>query len=79
MISDNLTRDTEPDDNLVEYKKSCSLPIEFHSRHGFDPLGEVVNNNDNVFIPPSRSWVEIKEIYSLLSEGIDGNDQVERG
>jgi hypothetical protein len=64
MISDNLTRDTELGDNLVEYKKSSSLPIGFHDRHGFDPLGELVKNHDNVLIPPSRSWFEINEIYS---------------
>jgi hypothetical protein len=79
MISDNLTRDIKPGDNLVEYKKTCSLPIRFHGRHGFDPLGEVVDNHDNVLIPPSRSWVAINEIYSPLSEWTDGNDWVERG
>jgi hypothetical protein len=79
MIGDNLTRDTEPSDNLVEYEKRCSLPIGFHGRHGFGPLGEVVDNHDNVLMPPSRSWVSINEIYSPLGEGTDGNDWGKRG
>jgi hypothetical protein len=79
MISENLTGDTELGDNLVEYEKSCSIPIIFHGRHGFGPLGEVLDNHDNVFIPYSQSWVAINEIYSPLSEGTDGNDWVERG
>jgi hypothetical protein len=79
MVSDNINRDTELSDNLIEYEKIYSLPIRFHSRHGFDPLGEVVNIHDNVLMPPSRIWVAINEIYSSLSEGTDGNDWVERG
>jgi hypothetical protein len=79
MISDNLTQDTEPGDNLVEYEKNNNLPIGFHGRNGFDPLGEVVNSHDNVLIPPSRSWFAINEIYSPLSERTDSNDWVERG
>jgi hypothetical protein len=79
MISDNITQDTEPGDNLVEYENICSLPIGFHGRHGFGHLGEVVNSHNNVLMPPRRSWVAINEIYSPLSEGTDGNDWVERG
>ena len=74
MINDNLTRDIELGDNLVEYEKSCNLPIGFHSRHGFGPPGEVVDSHDNVLMPPSQIWFAINEIYSPLSEGTDGNE-----
>jgi len=53
MISDNLTRDTELGDNLVEHEEGCSLPIGFYSRHGFGPLGKVVDSHDDVLMPPS--------------------------
>jgi hypothetical protein len=53
MISDNLTRDTEPGDNLVEHEEGYSIPIEFYSRHGLDPLSEVVDDHDNMLVPPS--------------------------
>jgi hypothetical protein len=79
MISDNLTWDTEPGDNLVEHEEDCSFPIGFYGRHGFEPLGKVVNNHNNVLIPPSRSWVAIDEICPSLGEGTDGNDWVKRG
>jgi hypothetical protein len=79
MINDNLTRDTEPSDNLVEHEEGYSIPIRFYSRHGFDPLGKVVDNHDDVLIPPSQSWVAIDEIYPRLGEGTDGNDWVKRG
>ena len=78
MISDNLTWDTEPSDNLVEHEEGCSLPIGFYSRHGFDPLGNVIDNHDDVLIPPNRSWVSIDEIYPPLGEGTDSNDWVKK-
>ena len=79
MISDNLTRDTEPGDNLVEHEEGWSLPIGFYGRHGFGPLGKVFDNHDNVLIPPSRSWVAIDEIYPPLGEGTNVNDWVKGG
>jgi hypothetical protein len=79
MINDNLTRDTEPGDNLVENEEGCSLPIGFYGRHGLDPLSEVVDDHYNMLVPPSQSWVAIDEIYPPLSEGTDDNDWVKRG
>jgi hypothetical protein len=79
MVSDNLTRDTEPDDNLIEYKESCSLPIVLNYKHGLSPLSKVVDNHDNVLMPPNRSWVAINEVYPPLGEGTKGNDWVKGG
>ena len=79
MISDNITRDTEPGDNLVEHEEGCSLPIGFYSSHGLGPLSEVVNDHDNMLVPPNQSWVAIDEIYPPLGEGTNGNDWMERG
>jgi hypothetical protein len=53
MISDNVIRDTEPSDNLVEHEEGCNIPIGFYGRHGFDPLCKLVDSHDNVLIPPS--------------------------
>jgi hypothetical protein len=50
MVSDNITRDIKPGDNLIEYKEGCSLPIKFNCRNGLVPLGKVVDNHNNVFI-----------------------------
>jgi hypothetical protein len=79
MINENITLDTEPGDNLIEYEKGCSLPIRFNCRNVLDPLSKVVNGHDNVLMPPSRSWVAINEVHPPLGEGTDGNDWVKRG
>jgi hypothetical protein len=74
MVSENLTWDTKPSDNLIEYEEGCSLPIEFNYRHGLVPLSKVVDDHDNVLIPPSQSWDTIDEVRPPLGEGTDGND-----
>jgi hypothetical protein len=79
MISDNLTRDTEPGDNFIEYEEGDNLPVIFNCRHGLNPLIKVFDNHNNVIIPPSRSWVAIHEFHPSLGEGTDGNDWVKRG
>jgi hypothetical protein len=79
MISDNLTRDSEPDYNLTEHEESNNITIEFNYRHNLNPLIKVVYDHDNVLMPPSRSWVAIHKIHPPLGEGTDGNDWMERG
>jgi hypothetical protein len=79
MISDNLTRDTEPGDNMMEYEEGDSIPIRFNYKHGLGPLSKLVYDHDNVLIPPNRSWVVIHKVHPPLGEGTDNNDWVERG
>jgi hypothetical protein len=78
MISDNLTWDSEPGYNLIEYEEGNSLTIRFNCRHGLIPLSKVIYDHDNVLIPPNRSWVAIHKIYPPLGEGTDDNDWMER-
>ena len=79
MISDNLTRDTEPSNNLIENKEGDSLPIGFNCRHGLIPLSKLFDDQDNVLMPPSRSWVAIHEVHPPLGEGTNGNDWLKTG
>jgi hypothetical protein len=78
-MSDNLTWDTKPGDNLIEYEEGNSLPIVFNCRHGLNPIIKVVDDHDYVLIPPNQSWVAIYEVHPPLDEGTDDNDWVKRG
>jgi hypothetical protein len=69
MISDNLTRDTEPGDNLVEHEEGCSLPIIFYGRHGLDPLSKVVDDHDNVLMPPAEVVLQSTKSTPHLVKG----------
>jgi hypothetical protein len=53
MINDNLTRDSEYGDNLIEYEEGDSLPVGFNRRHGLNPFSKSFYGHDNVLIPPS--------------------------
>jgi hypothetical protein len=79
IISDNVTRDSEPGYNLIEYEEGTSITIGFNYRHGLKKLGKVVYDHDNVLIPPNRSWVSIHKIHPPLGEGTNGADSIERG
>jgi hypothetical protein len=79
MINDNITWDTEPGDNFIEYEEGNNILVRFSCGHGLDPLSKVFYDHDNVLMPTSQSWVAINEVHPPLSEGTDGNDWVKRG
>ena len=79
MMGDNITWDTEPSDNLIEYEEGRSLPIIFNCRHGLDPLIKVVYDHNNVLMLTNQSWVAIHKFHSPLGEGTNSNDWVKRG
>lgn len=53
MIIENISWDSEPRYNMVEYKEFCSLTIIFNGRHGFYPFSKLIHNHDNMLFPPS--------------------------
>jgi hypothetical protein len=79
MIIENISWDSEPRYNMVEYKEFCSPTIIFNGRHGLYPFSKLIHNHDNMLVPPSRGWVKIHKIYPPLGEGNDGDDWVKRG
>ena len=52
MVSDKLLWDTEPSDNMIEYKMSTHLTIGFNSRHSLYPFSEIIYNHYDVMVPP---------------------------
>ena len=79
MISDNITRDTEPGDNLIEHEEADNIHVRFNYRNGLGPLSKVVYGHNNVFISPNQSWVSIHKVHPPLGEETDNNDWMERG
>jgi hypothetical protein len=69
MVSDNITWDTEPGDNLIEYEESCSIPIGFNYRHGLDPLIKIVDSHDNVLMPPDEVGLQSTKSTPHLVKG----------
>ena len=74
MVSDKLFWNAEPGDNLVENEMRGYLTVKFKCGHSLYPSREVINNHNNMMMPPSRSWVAIHEIKPPLSEGTGGDN-----
>jgi hypothetical protein len=79
MINENLTQDSEPGYNLIEYEEGNNIPIGFYCRNGLEPLTKVVYDHVNVLRSLNRSWVAIHKIQPPLVEGTDSNYWMERG
>jgi hypothetical protein len=53
MISDNVLWNTKASDDVVEEKESCSTTIIQKGRHSLNPFFEVINDNDDITMPPN--------------------------
>ena len=74
VVSDNLLWNSEASDDLVENEKRCSFSVSFEGRHCRCPLGEVINNDNDIFVPPSQNWIARHVIHPPRSEGAHHND-----
>ena len=54
MVSDKLLWDTEPGDNLIEYKILGCLTVGFNSGHSLYPFHEIFNSHYNVMVTPTK-------------------------
>ena len=50
MVSDQLSRNSEPSYYVIEHEQSSCLAIVKICWHSFDPLGKVVDDHNNVFM-----------------------------
>jgi hypothetical protein len=70
MVSNNLSWNHKPSNDLIEQEKCCGFMIISECRHGFCPLSEVVNHHYDVLMPLRRGWVEYHKIYPHLVKGL---------
>ena len=79
MVSDKLSQNAKPGDNMVKYEMHGYLPTGFNHGHSLSPFCEIIDNHYNVMMPPSRGWVAIHKIKPPLGEGTDGDNRMQRG
>ena len=63
---------------MVKEQMCCNVSSVFEGRHGFSPLSEVINYNDDVFVSIARWRVASHEVYAPFEKGVDSNDWVEK-
>ena len=52
MVSDKLFQNPKLINNLVEYKMHGCLTVRFNYRHSLFPFREVIDNHNNMMVPP---------------------------
>jgi hypothetical protein len=57
-------------DDVVKEKMHCCVSGVVEGRHGFSPLGEVIDCHDDVFVSISRWRVASHEVYAPFAKGV---------
>jgi hypothetical protein len=63
-------------DDVVKEKTRCSVSSVVEGRHSFNPLGEVIDCNDDVFVSIARQRVASHEFYAPFAKGVSSDDWV---
>jgi hypothetical protein len=61
---------------VVEEKMGCGLGGVVEGRHGFYPLGEVIDCHDDVFVSIAGWRVASHEVYAPFAKGANSDDWV---
>jgi len=61
---------------VVKEKTRWSVSDVVEGGHGFNPLGEIIDCHDDVFVSITRWRVASHEVYAPFAKGSGSNDQV---
>ena len=61
---------------MVKEKMRCCVSSVIEGRHGFIPLGKVINYNDYVFVSIAGCRVASHEVDTPFTKGTSGDDWV---
>jgi hypothetical protein len=62
--------------DVVKEKMSCCVSDVVEGRHGFNPLGKVINCNDYVFVSIVGCRVASHEVDAPFTKGTSGDEWV---
>jgi hypothetical protein len=78
MVRDELEWYFEPGYDVVEEKTRCSVSGIVEGGHGFRPFGEVIDNNNNVFVTIAGGGITGHKFNAPFAEGASSNDRVKK-
>jgi hypothetical protein len=78
MVNDNGLRDTKSSNNMIEYEQCCIFLGIIKCRHQLGPFSEIIDDYDDVSMPPDRVRVTCHEVDSPFSEWTNENYRVKR-
>ena len=69
MVSDKLFHNSEPSNNLFEYKVRGCLIVGFNCRHSLSPFREVINSHYDMMMPPAEAGLQYIKSSPHLVKG----------
>jgi len=77
MISNDGLRDTKSSYDMVEKKLSNSFIVNITCGHRLNPFSEIINEDDDICMPPRRARVTSHEFNTPLGKGSNDNNWVQ--
>lgn len=74
MIRHKFIWNVKTSNEMVEEKPSGNFHQVVKSRHGFYPLNELINYDDDVLLTFFGGRSELHEVNAPFAEGVDRND-----
>lgn len=78
MVSDNIFKNTELRNNLIEEKKGHCFTIILESRHSLSALSKVVYDHDDILVISCQRQITSSKINAPLCERTDGDHREKR-
>ena len=76
VFSDYGLRDSKPSYHMIEQKESGNFSILNICRHSLSPFCKVINDYDDVTMPPDRGRITMHKINTLLGKNDNNNEGV---
>ena len=78
MVRNELEWYSKPGYDVIEEKTRCSVSGVVESGHNFSPFGEVVDNDNNVFVTIAGGGITSHKVDAPFTKGACSNDRVKK-
>jgi hypothetical protein len=78
MVGNELEWYSKMGYDVIKEKTHCSVSGVVESGHSFDPFGEVINGDNNVFMTISRGGITSHKFDAPFTKRVGSNDRVKK-
>jgi hypothetical protein len=78
MVENELEWYSKEGYDVVKEKACCSVSGVVESGHSFDPFGEVINDDNNVFVTIAGGRITSHKVDAPFTKRVDRNDRVKK-
>jgi hypothetical protein len=78
MVGNELEGYSKTGYDVVKEKMRCSVSGVVESGHSFGPFGEVVNDDNDVFVTIAGGWITSHKFDAPFAKRVGCNDRVEK-